>query len=126
VGLRLSNKNLKNWLTPEKLPLPERVLILPLEAQVPQEGLVARCYGDGQLQFLGFYRRGRCDEGWVLTLDHGIEKGVARREKGSGGSADFEIYQNGHCEMFDAWSDYTQPRPIDYQLWVRGWIKRII
>jgi hypothetical protein len=121
----LSSRDLKTWLTPEKLPLSDKVLILQQDAPVPQEGLVARCYDDGQLEFLGFYRNGSCDRGWVLKLEHGIEKGLARLVQGSGGSADFEIYQNGHCEMFDAWSDYSQPRPMDYEVWVRYWIKRI-
>ncbi len=121
----MGSKILKDWLTPDKLSLPKDVLILPHDAPAPQEGLVARCYDDGQLEFLGFYRNGSCDRGWVLKLEHGIEKGVARLAQGSGGSADFEIYQNGHCEMFDAWSDYSQPRPMDYEVWVRSWIKRI-
>lgn len=41
------------WLKPENLQFPEDVLVIPMGAESPREGLVAKCYEDGQLAFLG-------------------------------------------------------------------------
>jgi len=116
--------NLLSWLTPEKLFVTKDVLILSLDAPDPQEGLVARCYPDGQLKFLGVYKGGTCDRYWSMTLEHGVEKGVARGPS-SKGISDYETFNNGHSDRNDAWSDNIEPYPMDYDVWVRSWVKHI-
>lgn len=114
------------WLTPQNIQFPEDVLILPHGAKPPSDGLVATYYPDGQLAFLGNYLEGSCDHSWVLTLEHGVEKGKAILVQGSGGSEDWETYSNGASERFDAWSDSSGPKSESYQVWVCDWLEAIV
>ena len=117
-------KKTLDWLTPENIQFPEDVVILRRGEEPPREGLVARCYEDGQLAFLGFYLQGSCDHSWVLILKQGIEQGEARQ--GSPGTADSEYYRDGTWERYDAWSDNSKPKAEDYQVWVCRWLTRIV
>ncbi len=119
-------KKTLDWLTPENIQFPEDVVILRQGDEPPREGLVALCYEDGQLAFLGFYLQGSCDHSWVLILKQGIEQGEARLVKGSGGTADSEYYRDGSWERYDAWSDNSKPKAEDYQVWVCRWLTRIV
>lgn len=114
-----------DWLTPEKLFVRQDILILSLDAPAPREGLVARCYSDGQLQFLGLYKEGTFDHFWSITLEHGVEKGQANRYSGPDDDHSHETFRDGCSERYDAWSDNSGPYEIDYDVWVRGWVKRI-
>jgi hypothetical protein len=115
-----------DWLKPVNLQLPDHVIVLPLGAELPRQGLVATCYDDGQLAFLGLYLRGSSDHSWVLTLEQGTEKGTALLVQGSCGTADREYYKDGTWELFDAWSDGSKPKAEKYQVWVSRWIERIV
>lgn len=121
----MNNNKLLDWLTPEKLIVQDNVVILSLDDPAPQDGLVARCYPDGQLKFLGFYERGTCDRFWHIELAHGVEAGQARRYPKPGEMPDYESYRNGSSDRSDAWSDNSEPYPIYYEVWVRGWVKSI-
>ena len=98
---------------------------MPLGAEPPADGIVARCYDDGQLAFLGFYLQGSCNHSWVLKLAQGVEKGEVRPGHGSGGTADVEYYSDGAWVRNDAWSDNNRRTNEDYQVWVRKWFEDI-
>jgi hypothetical protein len=116
---------LVDWLTPEKLFVRQDILILSLDAPAPHEGLVARCYADGQLQFLGFYKDGTCDYYWSMTLEYGVETGCAKRYPSANEEPVYEEFNDGCSIRYDAWSDNSGRYEIDYDVWVRGWVKRI-
>jgi hypothetical protein len=118
---------LVDWLTPEKLFVRQDILILSLDTPAPPEGLVARCYADGQLKFLGFYKEGTCDYYWSITLEHGVEKGYAKRYPIANdyGDCESEAFNDGCSIRYDAWSDNSGRYEIDYDVWVRSWVKRI-
>lgn len=122
----MNSSNPLAWLTPQSMQFPEDVLILPHGSKPPNEGLVATCYPDGQLAFLGNYLQGSCDHSWVLNLEHGVEEGQAILVQGSGGSADWETYSKGASERFDAWSDNSCPKSESYQVWVSDWVETIV
>lgn len=119
------NGNLTDWLTPEKLFVRQDILILSVDAPAPQEGLVARCYTDGQLRFLGLYKEGTCAHYWSITLEQGVERGQASLYSGPDEEHSYETFNDGCSARYDAWSDNSGPYEIDYDVWVRGWVKRI-
>lgn len=88
-----------------------------------ENGLVARFYADGHLEFLGYFEYGECIRS--LELD-GKGAGRGTNYRGSGGSADWvNYYADGTRESFDAWSDNGRPHPYPYKAWVKEWIKWI-
>lgn len=96
-------------------------------ANVPvRDGLVASFYPSGQVASFACYGGGTAAFAWALHLDEGVESGRAVLEHGSGGTADCEVYADGHYERFDAWSDASRPRPLAYAAWVRRWIAEIV
>lgn len=85
----------------------------------PSSGLIATFYADGQLEQLAIYRNGEV-YGDTLSLAHGISSGR------SGNSEQWDVYSaNGTVERFDAWSDNSRPRPMDWTEWVQKEIARI-
>jgi hypothetical protein len=90
-----------------------------------QDGLVAEFYGDRQLKHFGFYVNGRCDDYWVLNLEHGVEAGEAVIKNGYGGTPDAEIYKNGAFFTINPWSDRSESKRQDFIDWVKKWIKDI-
>lgn len=90
-----------------------------------RDGLFAEFYPDGQLKHFGDYIDGSCGHAYALYLDHGVESGQAVLAEGSGGSADSNRYSDGTAEQFDAWSDNSPARPIEFRKWVTQWIASI-
>lgn len=121
----MKNKKHLDWLTPENLFATKDILILPLEATPPQDGLVARCYSDGQLKFLGFYEQGTYARYWSLELEHGVEEGRASLCPRPNEMPSYETFRNGHSNRSDSHSDNSEPYRMDYEVWVRWWVKNI-
>jgi len=88
-------------------------------------GLAARFHPDGTLAHLGRFRAGSCADAWTLERVAGQARGRATLAHGSGGTADWEVYRDGHADRFDAWSDNTRPHAVPFEVWVRGWIAEI-
>jgi hypothetical protein len=122
----VSEKKNIEWLKLDNLQFPEDVIVLPMGAEPPAEGIVATCYDDGQLAFLGFYLQGSCNHSWVLKLTQGLEQGKAVLAHHPNGSADSEDYSNGTWVRSDAWSDNSRPTKEDYQVWVTKWLDYIV
>ena len=58
---------------------------------------------------------------WKIVFNENSHEAQAVLENGSGGSADWETYSNGKAERYDAWSDNSKAKKIDFQLWSKQW-----
>ena len=81
------------------------------------EGLLAHFDARDRLVAM-YWIRDNAPVGQNLELDDLCERGEMRWPNGSGGSADSEIYEDGHWERFDAWSDGSRPSAMPWSDWV--------